>query len=100
LTVLLLNCVVLGTVVSFYPPGSANADSQLDVDLDVALKPNIPGFALKDAKETDTLDDAYVLAAYLVRQICLLQISGPMVKTPMVPFLEQIVASLVCLSNT
>ena len=83
---------------SFYPQTAVQADSQLDVDLDAAILADIPGVTSKDAKERDPLENAYVMAAYIVRQTCLLQIAGPAVETPMIPFLEQKVAQLVCLS--
>jgi hypothetical protein len=56
---------------------------------------DIPGVTSSDAKDIDVLGDAYIMAAHFVRQTCLLHISGSMVKTPMVPFLEQRVALLV-----
>lgn len=82
---------------SYHPPTPVHDNSQWEVDLDKALVADIPGFASNDAKDIDVIMDAYIAAAHFVRQTCLLQIYGPMVKTPMVHFLEEIVASLVCL---
>jgi len=71
----------------------------VDVDLQAAILSQIPGITARGAnylKNIDFLEDAYTMAALCVRQACLLQLSGHLVKTPMVPFLEQVVASLVC----
>jgi hypothetical protein len=85
----------LGTVVSYHPAAPADTDSQLDVDMNAALMADIPGLTSKEAKDTDPIMDAYIMAACLARQACLLQLQGPLVKTPMVHFLEEKVANLV-----
>lgn len=86
----------LGTIVSYHPAAAAHSGGQLDVDLNAALMADIPGLTSKDAKDTDPIMDAYTMAACLARQACLLQLQGPMVKTPMFHFLEEKVADLVC----
>jgi hypothetical protein len=93
--VLLLTYSHLGTVVSYHPVAPAHTGDQLDVDLIAALMADIPGLTSKDAKDTDPIMDAYIMAACLARQACLLQLQGPMVTTPMVHFLEEKVADLV-----
>jgi hypothetical protein len=86
----------LGTVVSYHPAAPTHTGGELDVDLNTALMADIPGLTSKDAKDTDPIMDAYIMAACLARQACLLQLQGPMVRTPMVHFLEEKVAELVC----
>ncbi len=96
LGIMLLTYGHSGTVVSYHPTAPTQTGSQLDVDLNTALMAEIPGLTSKDAKDTDPIMDAYIMAAFIVRQACLLQLQGPMVKTPMVHFLEEKVADLVC----
>jgi hypothetical protein len=85
----------LGTVVSYHPATPFQAGDQLDVDLNAALMAEIPGLTSNDAKDADPIMDAYIMAASLARQACLLQLQGPMVKTPIYHFLEEKVADLV-----
>ena len=74
------------TVVSYHPAAPAQAGSQLDVDLNAALMANIPGLTSQNAKDTYSTMDAYIMAACLARQACLLQLQGPMVKNTSGPF--------------
>jgi hypothetical protein len=94
---MLLTCSHPGTVVSYHPAAAAQTGGELDVNLNAALMADIPGLISKDAKDTDPIMDAYIMAACLTRQACLLQLQGPMVKTPIVHFLEEKVADLVCI---
>lgn len=83
---------------SYHPAAPAQTGGQLDVDLNAALMADIPGLTSKDAKDTDPIMDAYIMAACVARQACLLQLQGPMVKTPIFHFLEEKVADLVCVA--
>jgi hypothetical protein len=49
-----------------------------------------------EAKDLDVIEDAYLMAAHMVRCACVLHISGDKVKAPMLSFLEQTVAIMVC----
>ena len=65
------------------------------MDLNAAFLADIPGLTSPDAKDTDPIMDAYIMAACLARQACLIQLQGRLVKTPIIHFLEEKVAELV-----
>jgi hypothetical protein len=80
--------------VSFVLNAREKVDTLLDGDLQKRITDGIPGLS-NGPKETNVVQDAYIMAAHMVRCACALQISSGQVETQMILYLEQIVSSLV-----